>query len=50
MEERKQLRSLYETAEMKVVIIEASDVIVTSVAGDYEESSGGDIDTNWDVN
>ena len=50
MEERKQLRFPYETADIKVVIIDTLDVIVTSGAGDYDESSGGDIDTNWDVN
>ena len=50
MEKRKLLRSLYETAEIKVVYIEDSDVIATSGAGDYDEESGGDLDTNWDVN
>ena len=50
MEGRHLLKSLYEAAEINVVRIEALDVIATSGAGNYDESSGGDIDTNWDVN
>ena len=50
MEGRNLFKSPYEAAEINVVHIDAFDVIVTSGAGNYDESSGGDIDTNWDVN
>ena len=50
MEERKLSKFFYEAAEINVITIEVKDVIATSNVGDYDESSGGNLDPNWDVN
>ena len=50
MVERKLLRSFYEAAEIEVINIDGNDLITTSGGGYYDESSGGNLDPNWDVN
>ena len=50
MEERKLSKFFYEAAVINVITIEAKDIIATSGVGEYDESSGGNLDPNWDVN
>jgi len=50
MEENKQLKFLYESAVIDVINIIPQDVITTSDVGGWDESSGGNLDPNWDVN
>lgn len=49
MEERK-LKIFYEAADIDVINLGTGDVITTSVLGDNDDSSGGHLDDNWDVN
>ena len=49
MEERKLSKFFYEAVKIDVIGIEAKDIIATSGGGVYEESSGGNLDPNWDV-
>ena len=50
MQENKQLKTLYETAVIDVINFDDHDVIRTSNAESWGESSGGNLDPNWDVN
>jgi hypothetical protein len=48
MEERKS-KELYKRAWLDVVILNAADIITAS-GPDVPTSSGGELDSNWDVN
>ena len=49
MEERK-LKIFYESADIDVINLRLGDVITTSGFEDDDDSSGGHLDGNWDVN
>ncbi len=48
--EEKRSKSLYEKAFLDVVYLSSKDVIATSGEGNVPTSSGGELDSNWDVN
>lgn len=50
MQENKGLKPLYEAAVIDVISFDNNDVIRTSNVGGWGESSGGNLDPNWDVN
>ncbi len=50
MVERKLIKSFYEAVKIEVVCIGETDLITTSSPGCYDESSGGNLDPNWDEN
>ena len=49
MEERK-LKIFYEAADIDVITLRSGDIITTSGLEDNDDSSGGHLDDNWDVN
>ena len=48
--EEKRSKTLYEKAILDVVYLSNKDVIATSGESNAPTSSGGELDSNWDVN
>lgn len=48
--ERRKLKIFYEAADIDVISLKAVDIITTSGLEDNDDSSGGHLDGNWDVN
>lgn len=48
--ERRKLKIFYEAADIDVISFKAVDIITTSGLEDNDDSSGGHLDGNWDVN